>query len=131
MRALTFASLLAVSMAGVACSDNAPVEPENVAAETETPDAAETGAAETAEASQFNLRFPGSDGPAAQGDGGFNLRAPTGTAQPQDGFRLPEGAVREDAFSNIPEIRTPAMDNAAQQEAAPDEDPEDEIIRLD
>ena len=43
--------------------------------------------------------------------------------------RLPPGAVRDNALSDIEEIRTPGMIDDA--EALPEEDPEDAIIRLD
>lgn len=133
MRALTLASLLAVSMTGVACSERAPAEPEHVPAEASGPAAAtETAEADTAQPAQFNLRYPGSDAPAGgQAGGGFNLRDPGSTAPAQGGFRLPEGALREDALSDIPEIRTPATDTQDSAAPQPEEDPDDDIIRLD
>lgn len=123
MKAATLASILAISLAGVACSEKAP-------AETETPDA--TSEAAQTDKGQFNLRFPtGSAQPASsETSSQFNLRAP-GSAGPDagTGIQLPEGAVRENALSDIPEIRTPDM---AIEEAGQDaEDPDDEIIRLD
>lgn len=115
MRAVTFASILAVGMAGVACSEKAPVEPESVEANVAAP-----------ETPQFNLRFPTSDTAATEASGEFNLRIPEGDPQ-GNSVRLPEGAVRENAFNDMPEIRTPDM----QDEDAPEEDPDDAIIRLD
>ncbi|WP_139792403.1 hypothetical protein [Henriciella litoralis] len=125
MKAVTFASMLAVSIIGTACSEKAPTD-DAAAVETTVVETAET------EAPQFNLRFPGSDAaPATEASSGFNLRtpdvAPTGPA-----LRLPEGAVRENALSNIPEIQTPMVDGAADAAVEIDSDPdEDDIIRLD
>ena len=129
MKALTFASVLAISMAGVACSERAPIEPEEVSSETDVEiQTTETAQAEAPAASEFNLRFPGTDTQAASG--GFNLRDPGTLSDQQGGLRLPDGAVREDAFSDIPEIRAPITD-APSQDAGQVEDPDDEIIRLD
>ena len=124
MKAATFASILAVSFAGVACSEKA-------ADETETADAA----SETSQpkASEFNLRYPttGPQQSSSAGAGEFNLRVPDSNAAGSDsGVRLPDGAVREDPLSGIDEIRTPDM-ATPEAEAPAEEAPEDEIIRLD
>ncbi|WP_300380463.1 hypothetical protein [Henriciella sp.] len=132
MKALTFASVLAVSMAGVACSQQA-----------QAPDAAD--ASETAnenaqpETSQFNLRYSTGDtqpasSPASSGQ--FNLRGPDSTQQSPDGFRLPEGAVRENALNQVPEVQTPNFpaqegSSPVEPEQDPAETPDDDLIRLD
>lgn len=117
MKAATFASIIALGFAGAACSQNAPEEP----AETAAPQ--ETGEQETP---QFNLRYPGSGSSAgASASGEFNLRLPDAGME-NSGPRLPEGAVRDNALSDVPEIDTPAL-----PQQGPAEDPDDDIIRLD
>ena len=123
MRATVLAAILAVSLAGVACSEKAP-------AENEAP--AETNESAQPQQGQFNLRFPTSGAQPASSDaaGEFNLRIPdsadAGVDSGGGGLRLPEGAVREDALSGIQEIQTPSV-----VDTQPEEDPDDEIIRLD
>ena len=121
MRATVLAAILAVSLAGFACSEKAP-------AENEQP--AETSESAQPQQGQFNLRFPTNDTqPASSGASGeFNLRIPESADAGMDsgGLRLPEGAVREDALSGIQEIQTPGV-----VDPQPEEDPEDDIIRLD
>lgn len=119
MKAAAFASVVALSLAGVACSEKAPAESAaaaDVAAET----------ASAPQASEFNLRYPGSDSSSsASASGEFNLRIPDASAPTED-LRLPEGAVNENRLSNVPEIQTPAV------ETTPESSPEDDdIIRLD
>ncbi|MEM5516139.1 hypothetical protein WNY37_04210 [Henriciella sp. AS95] len=119
MKAAVFASVVALSFTGVACSEKAPAESgtaANVSAETASAPAA----------SEFNLRYPGSESTtASDSSGGFNLRIPDAGA-PQEGIRLPDGAINENRLADIPEIETPAT------EVPPAEtDPDDEIIRLD
>ncbi|MGB3627615.1 MAG: hypothetical protein WA989_17435 [Henriciella sp.] len=118
MKAAAFASIVALSFAGVACSEKAPVE-----TETQADVSAETASAP--QASEFNLRYPGSESSSTTtASSEFNLRIPEADA-PTDGVRLPEGAVNENRLSNVPEIETPAV------ETAPEAAPEDDIIRLD
>lgn len=123
MKAATFASIMAVSLAGVACSEKAPAEGETEATTPEASQPAPTG--------QFNLRFPteSSQPASSENQGQFNLRVPGAAPQAETGLRLPPGAVRDNALSDIEEIRTPGMIDDA--EALPEEDPEDAIIRLD
>lgn len=132
MRALTAASLLAATIAGSACSDRAPVEPETVSAEADAEISAETpDAADTTSTSRFNLRYPGTDAArTGQTSSGFNLRDPNGVNQQDSGFRLPEGAVRENAFDDIPEIRAPSLEDQP-VDPVTEENPDDAIIRLD
>ncbi|WP_143434549.1 MULTISPECIES: hypothetical protein [Henriciella] len=119
MKAAAFASIVALGFTGVACSEKAPAETEgasNVSAETASAPAA----------SEFNLRYPGSDSTTtSDSSGGFNLRIPDSSA-PQDGIRLPEGTINENRLSDIPEIQTPASETPA-----PEAEPDDDIIRLD
>ncbi|MEQ8557583.1 MAG: hypothetical protein RIB03_04625 [Henriciella sp.] len=123
MRAATFASVLALSIAGVACSEKAPAETEQAAAPQSTSEAQASG--------EFNLRYPTSSSQSAGGAAGeFNLRIPeTSSPGAESGMRLPEGTVREDAFSDIPEVRTPGI--PAEGNETPAEEPDDDIIRLD
>lgn len=125
MKATTFASILAVSLAGAACSQQAPAETETANADTETAQP---------QAGEFNLRYPtsGSQDTSNAASGEFNLRIPdrNGDLNAAGEVRLPDGAVRDDALSGIEEVRTPDMIDPG--ESAADEDaPEDEIIRLD
>ena len=126
MKATTLASIIALSAAGVACSEKAPIPPEQV--ETATTETAAAGSqADTAP--QFNLRYPGSEPATSQtSNGGFNLRTPD-TLSSSGGPRLPDAAVRENAFDDIPEIRTPAVQAPRQDIPVPED--EDAIIRLD
>ncbi|WP_143435238.1 hypothetical protein [Henriciella aquimarina] len=124
MRAATFASILAISMAGVACSEKSPADAGQAGASTETAQS---------ETPQFNLRYPGSSSQttSSPGTGEFNLRTPgSATAQPT-GPRLPEGAVRDNALSDVPEINTPNLQPGPAGPDAPAEEPDDDIIRLD
>ncbi len=123
MKAAAFASIMAVSLAGVACSEKAPAE-----AETQTPET--TSETAQAERGQFNLRYPANGSPAASSETSsqFNLRTPDSVGSDAgQAFRLPEGAVRDNALSDIQEIRTPDMVDS-EPEAT---DPDDDIIRLD
>ncbi|MEQ9315847.1 MAG: hypothetical protein RLN72_08335 [Henriciella sp.] len=118
MKAAAFASIIALSLAGVACSEKAPAE-----SDTSADVAAETASAPAA--SEFNLRYPGSDSSsAASASGDFNLRTPDADA-PTDGIRLPEGAINENRLADVPEIQTPSV------EPETETDPDDDIIRLD
>lgn len=121
MKAATAASILALTMAGVACSERAPAENEGVQSAP-----VEQDTASASSASEFNLRYPGSETAAASdASSQFNLRIPD--AEMDTGaVRLPEGAVRSETLTNVPEIESPPLP----KNSASDE-PEDEIIRLD
>lgn len=117
MKAAAFASILALSLAGTACSEKAP-------AESKTPASAETAAND---APQFNLRYPGSEATTSTDvSSGFNLRTPDSVGS-SDGIRLPEGAVNENRLSDVPELDT----RVVIEEETPATDPDDDIIRLD
>ena len=81
MKAISFASLLALGIAGSACSQTVDAEDATPASEAETV-SAETGGS-------FNLGVPGdvSDASAANSDG-FNLALPSTEPTSTDGFNL-------------------------------------------
>ena len=123
MKAVTFASLMAVSLAGTACSQQAP---------DETDTASATSEASAPKAGEFNLRYPTTSASETSetASGEFNLRVPGSSDMSADGeIRLPDGAVRENALSGVEELRTP--DVATPPVNVPEEDPDDEIVRLD
>lgn len=139
MKALSVAAGLTLAIAGTACSEQVPAEPENVAAAPPS----ETASAETSSTSgsRFNLRIPGGE-PASQTStsGGFNLRGPgaPSPASGPSGMRMPESTLETDPLGNVPEVQGPTLNNPAANVAAgvqtpapdPDED-DDDLIRLD
>ncbi|RIJ31437.1 hypothetical protein D1222_04070 [Henriciella algicola] len=137
MKAFSLAAGLAIALAGTACSEQAPAEPENVSAQTAAPAAVEAPAA-TSSSSRFNLRIPGGEPVAApQSSGGFNLRTPDAPAPAED-IPMPAGSSAA-RLSDVPEVTVPGLNNPAADIAtrsrreAPEVNTEDDddVIRLD
>lgn len=139
MKALSLAAGLAIALAGTACSQDAPVDPETVQAETDATTEAAAPATSQPSRSRFNLRIPGGDPvPATQADSGFNLRTPAAPAPSGTGMNLPAGVPQSTSLDQLPEVQTPGLNNPAGSIAAKVETPEleaeddpDAIIRLD
>lgn len=140
MKALSLAAGLAIALAGTACSEQVPAEPENVSAETAAPAAVETPAANTSSRSRFNLRMPGggtAPAPQPQTSGGFNLRTPDAPASTND-IPMPAGSASS-TLADVPEVAVPGLNNPAADIAtrsrteAPtvNTEDDDDIIRLD
>ncbi|HIG23877.1 MAG TPA: hypothetical protein EYG02_11115 [Henriciella marina] len=138
MKALSLAAGLAIALAGTACSEQVPAEPENVSAETAAPAAVETPAANTSSRSRFNLRIPGGEvAPAPQASGGFNLRTPDAPA-PTNDIPMPAGSASS-TLADVPEVAVPGLNNPAtdianRSRTEPREvntEDDDDIIRLD
>lgn len=120
MKAITFASLTALALAGAACSETSPAQP---AETTETV----TKIADTTPADDgFNLQIPGDTSGAAPSDG-FNLGVPDSGAVSADGFNLPSDISTGSGLDDIPEIDTSILETEVPDTSAAD----DEIIRLD
>ena len=90
------------------------------AQETSDPEIEATPVSAEKSSSGFNLRRPDEAPP--ERTSGFNLAIPGEAAAP--GFRMPDNAVSENAFEDLPEVSAEPVDSS---EASPDED---EIIRL-
>lgn len=119
MKALSLASILAIGLAGAACSDT-PEPKENI--EVETPEAVETAAPAD---DGFNFMIPGDDVDLETADDGFNLSIPgDGPSISSGEFNLPADIPTTDRLSDLPEIEAPVIDT-------PDDEPdEDAIIRI-
>ncbi|WP_156807950.1 hypothetical protein [Henriciella marina] len=139
MKALSLAAGLAIALVGTACSQEAPVDPETVQAETDAVAEASTPETSQPSRSRFNLRVPGGDPvPPAQTDSGFNLRTPDAPAPNGMGINLPATPPQSTTLDQLPEVQTPTLNNPAGSIAAevdtPELEPEDDpdaIIRLD
>jgi hypothetical protein len=139
MKALSLAAGLVIALAGTACSQQTPVDPET--AQSETGATAEASAQTTSQPSRsrFNLRIPGGDPvPAAQTDSGFNLRTPDAPAPSGIGMNIPPALQQSTTLDQLPEVQAPGLNNPAGSIAArveaPELEPEDDpdaIIRLD
>ncbi len=133
MKALSLATLFAVSLAGTACSQatDASADAPQTEAETETAQAtAEVGGT-------FNLGLPEDPATAAtSGAGGFNLDLPTTTAvDSTSGFNLGAGLTASNGLAELPELDASIVEETAddsldalKEEIVDDEEP---IIRLD
>lgn len=124
MRVVPFASILALALAGAACSETTAAAP---AVETPPAEAELTPTSAPAD-DGFNLMMPGDDTGTTTSSDGFNLATPAlGDAPNSDGFNLPSDLPSTSALESIPEIDTSILDD----EAAPENTDEDEVIRLD
>ena len=127
MKALTFAAIATIAMAGAACS-------QTEAADSDAPEvaAAETTAEQPAAPSGFNLRYPDGSTTASDSENGFNLSIPD--SSPSDGYRLPPGTINEDRLGGIPEFNTPEAGDQPATQPVPvtpvPEDTDDDVIRL-
>ena len=128
MKALSFASLIALGIAGTACSQDAETKTETVQPAEETSAAANVGGS-------FNLGLPTEMDAGTQTDtSGFNLALPGDTPASTDGFNLATDVSASNGLSDIPEIATDivpadaenAIPEVLETEAADDEP----VIRL-
>ena len=135
MKALSLATLFAVSLAGTACSQATDASADAPKPETET--VTETVEAEAEIGGTFNLGLPDDTATAATpGAGGFNLDLPTSTAgDTTDGFNLGAGVTASNGLSELPELDASIVEetsddslDALKEEIVDDEEP---IIRLD
>jgi len=123
MKAFSVASILALAIAGTACSQTKEAEAEDTSVETKSPETIE--AADDVGGS-FNLGFPTDAGAAPATGGSFNLGLPTSTATSTDGFNL---GIEISASNGLGEL--PAIEAPVSQEITPETDEDDEpIIRL-
>ena len=122
MKATSFAALLALTLAGTACSDPAPKQ---TAAQAPEPTAQVIPASSDAD-DGFNLpTFDLSTDNTS--DDGFNFRMPDlDAADNSDGFNLPSNIPSVSSLDALPDIAVPEIDTAA----TPTEPDEDEIIRI-
>lgn len=127
MKALSFAALVTLGIAGTACSQSADATAE------ETEPATETAEAPASTGGSFNLGLP-TETSAAGSSGSFNLALPDTAATSSDGFNLATDVSASNGLSDIPEIATDII--PADTEALPDiianEAPADDepVIRL-
>lgn len=124
MKAFTLASLSALALVGVACSESTPTE-------TDGPDTATMPATETSastEDSGFNLNLFEEEG----GDSGFNIGFEDDTSDPLSGFDF--GNDTGSLLSDVPAIEAPVLeddsDELVQLPKVPSQADDDEIIRL-
>ena len=98
MKAFSIASLIALGIAGTACSQDADVKAEDTKpaeAKTEAPDVG----------GSFNLGLPTDMGtPAPANAGGFNLALPGDAPASTDGFNLAADVSASNGLSELPEI---------------------------
>lgn len=119
MKALTLASILAVGLAGTACSDTPEVQED---AKVETPEAVEIAAPAD---DGFNFMIPGDDVDLSAPADGFNLSIPDDGPSISSGeFNLPADIPTTDRLSDLPEIEAPVIDTPD------DESDEDALIRI-
>lgn len=128
MKAISFAALLALGIAGSACS-------QTVDAEDATP-APEAEATSTDTGGSFNLGVPGELGSTASASNsdGFNLDLPSADPTSTDGFNLGTGVSASNGLSDIPEIAADITETPADVAVEPPvvENTDDEpVIRLD
>lgn len=127
MKAISFASLLALGIAGSACS-------QTVDAEDATP-APEAEAANTDTGGSFNLGVPGDVGDAsAANSDGFNLALPSAEPTSTDGFNLGTDVSTSNGLSDLPEIAadlTEAPSDSVIEAPVTDNADEEPVIRLD
>ncbi len=124
MKALSFASILALAIAGTACSQTAEDPPETPEAETETaaePEVDMTG---------FNLGLPTEMEPTAPAPASeFNLGLGDPTTTSTDGFNLETELGASSGLSEIPEIDSSIVEEETEEIPTPlvDDEP---VIRL-
>ena len=128
MKALSIASLIALGVAGTACSQDAETSTEDAKPAEETVAADDVGGS-------FNLGLPSDMGGASATDtSGFNLALPSDAPASTDGFNLNADVSASNGLSELPEIATDIVQ--AEDAALPDvleaETSDDEpVIRLD
>jgi hypothetical protein len=127
MKALSIASILALAVAGTACSQASDQEAEKPATVAET----ETAAAPEVDMSGFNLGLPTEmETPAPIPAGEFNLDLGSAPAPTTDGFNLGTDLGASSGLESIPEIGTSIAEEPAEEEPLVPVDDEP-VIRLD
>lgn len=121
MKALSFASILVLSVAGTACS-----QAQDSPAEVDPP-ATETVDSQEEFGGSFNLGLPTDVETAATDTSGFNLDLPTTDATSTDGFNLGTDIPASNGLEALPEI-DPGLVEETASETPVDEEP---VIRLD
>ncbi|MHA7899221.1 MAG: hypothetical protein ACX94B_05105 [Henriciella sp.] len=126
MKALSIASLFALSLAGTACSQTSDAE--------DTPPATQTGAQAEDVGGSFNLGLPANlETASAPASDGFNLALPGTETANTDGFNLGTDVAASSGLADLPEIATPLAEDAdaLELELPQTEETDDEpIIRL-
>ena len=125
MKALSFASIVALALAGVACSESPPATEETVEAPPAEVD--QTPVSAPAEDSGFNLDLFGED----SGGDGFNLGFEDDPDRGLGNFDFGDDTRTESLLSDMPEITAPVLpedETVAKVPELPEE--EDEILRL-
>lgn len=124
MKALSIASLIALGIAGTACSQDADVQAED----TQPAEAADVGGS-------FNLGLPTETDPSATaGASGFNLALPGDAPASTDGFNLAADVSASNGLSELPEIETDIVqseDRTLSEVLETDPADDEPVIRLD
>ncbi len=128
MKALSFVSLIALGLTGVACSESDPQ-----VTETAEPSAEVVKTAAPVD-DGFNLPTPGGDLPSAStSDDGFNLSIPASTEPvSSDGFNLPSVPESSTTLSDLPEIDTSILEEPGEDLPTLTSEPTDDepVIRI-
>lgn len=125
MKAFSFASIVTLALAGVACSESPPAT--EAAVETPPADVSQTPASAPAEDSGFNLDLFSDDG----GNDGFNIGFEDSSDTGLGDFDFGDDARTESLLSDIPEISAPVLPEDDTAPAIPDlPEEDDEILRL-
>ena len=127
MKALSIASLIALGIAGTACSQDADTKAED----TQTTEATTEAAADVG--GSFNLGLPTDTGASAS-TSGFNLALPGEAPASTDGFNLAADVSASNGLSELPEISTDIVqaDENTLSDVLETEPVDDEpVIRLD
>lgn len=126
MKALSIASLIALGVAGTACSQDADVNAEDTQTTEAAPEAADVGGS-------FNLGLPTDTGTSAS-TSGFNLALPSDAPASTDGFNLAADVSASNGLSELPEISADIVqaDESTLSDVLETEPSDDEpVIRLD
>lgn len=126
MKALSIASLIALGIAGTACSQDADPKAEDTQTTETTTEAADVGGS-------FNLGLP-TDTSATASTSGFNLALPSEAPASTDGFNLAADVSASNGLSELPEISADIVqaDETALSDVLETEATDDEpVIRLD
>ena len=128
MKALSFASIVALALAGVACSESPPATEDAV--ETPPAEVEQTPVSAPAEDSGFNLDLFGDD----SGDDGFNIGLEDSSERGLGDFDFGDDTRGESLLSDIPDISAPVLPEDEEAETVPTipelPEEEDEILRL-
>ena len=126
MKALSIASLIALGVAGTACSQDADTTTEDTQTAEVTTEAADVGGS-------FNLGLP-TDTDTTASTSGFNLALPGDAPASTDGFNLAADVSASNGLSELPEIQADIVqaDESTLSDVLETEQTDDEpVIRLD